>query len=399
MPATSPFELLAEELGAVAGRIERESAYRFAALVADVERKFAERELQIERLQKSLEITMAANFAHWDKITSDRVTSLKDGVDGKDGQSGAQGERGEKGADGAPGLRGETGLQGLQGIEGARGETGSVGEKGDRGEVGSQGERGEKGEQGESIKGEKGDQGEQGPQGEKGDQGEKGEAVQGPQGERGEPGAAGGRGESGVAGSVGPQGLKGEQGERGIEGAPGKLPKVKQWAEGVHYEGNVCTHKGGLYQALRDTAKEPYVGANALADWACLAAAGSDGKDGVDGRSLTIRDTFDPLQEYKALDVVTLDSKWFVAKKDNPGACPGPGWKAGPGIGKTGRPGERGGQGERGPKGEAGQSAPAITGWEVAADSYEVVPIMSDGSDGPAISLRELFAQFQGEAG
>jgi hypothetical protein len=352
MPEASPFELLAEELGAVAGRIEREASYRIAALIADVERKVAQQELQIERLQKTVETMIGGNIVVWDKLINDKLASLKDGVDGKDGPTGAAGERGEKGEQGSAGpagetgLRGEAGLQGLQGIEGARGETGSMGEKGDRGEVG----------------------------------------PQGPQGDKGEAGARGEKGDTGITGA---------SGERGEPGAVGKLPKVIKWIEGsVSYESDVVTHNGGLYQALKDTGKTP--GTN---DWLCLAAPGTDGKDGrdgEDGKSFTIRDTFDPQAKYKALDVVTLDSKWFVAKYDDPGACPGAGWKSGPGIGRTGKPGERGAQG---PKGDIGQAAQAIVGWDIRTKTYEAYPIMSSGTLGPPLPLRELFAQFQEEAG
>jgi hypothetical protein len=90
-----------------------------------------------------------------------------------------------------------------------------------------------------------------------------------------------------------------------------------------------------------------------------------------------------------------LDSKWFVAKKDDPGECPGPGWKGGPGIGKTGKPGP---QGERGLKGDA-ERALTIIDWETRTETFEIIPIMSDGSRGSAVSIRPLFEQFQVEAG
>jgi hypothetical protein len=319
MTATSPFELLAAELGAVAGRVEREAAYRIAALAADIERRFAERELQIERLHKSVEDLIASKVAEWDQVVADRMVTLKDGRDGADGKDGANG------VDGLPGSAGVAGEQGLQGLPGEKGEIGATGATG----------------------------------------------KDGVDGERGERGA---------------------QGERGIEGQPGKLPKVKQWIEGsVQYEGEVVTHGGGLYQALKDTGKIP--GTN---DWICLAAPGmngKDGRDGEDGISMNIRETFDPNEEYSELDVVTLDSKWFVAKHNKPGPCPGPGWKSGPGIGKTGKPGP---QGERGLKGDAGATLEIVT-WEINRETYEVSPIMSDGERGPVISLRNLFEQFQEE--
>jgi hypothetical protein len=319
MTANSPFELLAAELGAVAGRVEREAAYRIAALAADIERRFAERELQIERLHTFVEGMVANKFAEWDQIVADRMVTLKDGRDGADGKDGANG------VDGLPGSAGVAGEQGLQGLPGEKGETGATGATGKDGVNGERGERG-------------------------------------------------------------------EQGQRGNDGAPGKLPKVKQWIEGsVQYEGEVVTHGGGLYQALKDTGKIP--GTN---DWICLAAPGmngKDGRDGEDGISLRIRETYDPKEKYSELDVVTLDSKWFVAKHDDPGICPGPGWKSGPGIGKTGKPGP---QGERGLKGDTGAMVEIVT-WEINRETYEVSPIMSDGERGPVISLRNLFEQFQEE--
>jgi hypothetical protein len=319
MTATSPFELLAAELGAVAGRVEREAAFRIAALAADIERRFAEKELQLERLQKLLEGAVAGRIVQWDQIITDKVASLQNGKDGRDGKDGVDGK------DGLQGLAGVAGEQGLQGLPGAQGETGAVGATGKDGVDGTRGERGERGEQ-------------------------------------------------------------------GAQGQPGKLPKVKQWVEGsVQYEGEVVAHGGGLYQALKDTGKIP--GTN---DWICLAAPGMNGKDGrhgADGISMNIRETFDPNATYEELDVVTLDSKWFVAKHNHPGPCPGPGWKSGPGIGKTGKPGP---QGERGLKGDRGDTIEIVT-WEINRETYEVSPIMSDGERGPVISLRNLFEQFQEE--
>ena len=114
MPPTSHFDVLAAELGAVAGRIERESNLRNNALIADIERRYAEIELRLERLQKSLERSVNANIDEWDAQISDRIAALKDGKDGADGKEGAQG------AQGPAGERGETGLQGLQGAQGER---------------------------------------------------------------------------------------------------------------------------------------------------------------------------------------------------------------------------------------------------------------------------------------
>jgi hypothetical protein len=300
---------LAEELGAVAGQIEREANLRLAAAISDLQRHETERELRFHKLERLIE---------------ERLASLKDGEPGAPGRDGADGK------DGAPGMDGRNGDPGPQGQQG---------EPGERGEAGLQGLQGERGEQGES--GQQGERGEPGPQGERGDQGFLGNPGEvgpmGPQGERGEPGLAGPQGEPG---------LQGERGERGAQGDSGLLPMVRSWADEVHYASQVVTHGGGLYQALRDTAKEP-----PHADWICLAAPG---RDGSDGRSFTIRGTFRDGEDYAELDVVTLNGASFAAKRDNPGVCPGDGWQLVAMQGGRGKPGERGpagGRAERGPPG------------------------------------------------
>lgn len=125
--------------------------------------------------------------------------------------------------------------------------------------------------------------------------------------------------------------------EKGERGAPGALPTVQSWEDRVHYEGNVVAHAGATYQASRDTAKEP-----PHADWVCLAAAG---KDGAEGRSFAIRGTFDAAAAYLRLDVVAVNGASFAAKRDNPGACPGDGWQL---IAKQGGPGKPGDPGRAG---------------------------------------------------
>jgi hypothetical protein len=69
------------------------------------------------------------------------------------------------------------------------------------------------------------------------------------------------------------------------------------------------------------------------ADWICLATAGRDGK------TIAVRGTFDQSASYRRLDVVALNGGSFVALKDKPGPCPGPGWQL---IASPGRRGAAG---------------------------------------------------------
>lgn len=157
--------------------------------------------------------------------------------------------------------------------------------------------------------------------------------------------------------------------EPGKEGPPGKLAIVKEFAAGVHYEGDVRTHKGGTYQAIRDTATEPPDG-----DWICLAAPG---RAGADARQIAVRGTYDAEGYYGFLDVVALNGATFIAKHDEPGPCPGEGWQLMSAQGKTGKPGE-------GRKGDPGKAIKGDPGPPVVAatidDQGMLTLVNGDGS-------------------
>ncbi len=154
MASPSTLDVLAQELGAVAGRIEREAKLRLDAALSDIARKDAERELRVDRLAHELR---------------ERLVGLKDGVAGErgdQGERGLQGDRGERGDPGQNGEAGQPGERGLPGERGADGLPGAAGERGlpgDRGEIGPPGAAGERG-----LPGEAGQRGECGPPGEPG---------------------------------------------------------------------------------------------------------------------------------------------------------------------------------------------------------------------------------------
>jgi len=99
---------------------------------------------------------------------------------------------------------------------------------------------------------------------------------------------------------------------------------------------------------------------------------------------------FDPEREYRRFDLVSLHGAEWRAKCDAPGPLPGDGWALGS------KAGERGKRGEAGPRGERGMPAASIAEWRVR--DYRAVPVMSDGSLGPALDLSALFAQYHTEA-
>jgi hypothetical protein len=95
-----------------------------------------------------------------------------------------------------------------------------------------------------------------------------------------------------------------------------------------------------------------------------------------------VRGTFQSGTSYARGDLVVRDGASFVARRDNPGPCPGAGWQM------TAKQGARG---IAGPQGIAGKDSPRITKWELDVASYTATPIMSDGSRGPGLELRALF--------
>src|SRR5262249_61939926 len=104
------------------------------------------------------------------------------------------------------------------------------------------------------------------------------------------------------------------------------------------------------------------------ADRICLPTAGRD------GNSITVRGTFNETQEYRRLDVVARNGGSFVALKDAPGHCPGPGWQLFASPGKRGIAGPMGERGERGAKGDAGLSGATICGWTSDRGRYPATP-------------------------
>lgn len=202
----------------------------------------------------------------------------------------------------------------------------------------------------DGVDGEPGRDGVDGKDGAPGERGTDGlPGRDGVDGAPGRDGADGRDGERGLDGAAGRDGVDGAPGERGPEGPAGKLPIVRDWQDQVHYEGNVVNYAGACWQALRDTGREP-----PHSDWQLIAAAGRDGANGADGRSFVHRGTWIEVNSYSAMDVVALGGSSFVAKRDDPGPCPGEGWQLMASKGSRGPQGERGVPGERGPAGADG---------------------------------------------
>lgn len=239
----------------------------------------------------------------------------------------------------------------------------------------------------DGLPGERGPPGEPGPSGRDGEPGPRGESgLEGPRGQDGipgEPGPRGERGERGEPGESGERGEPGERGERGEQGPVGQLPIATEWTRGVHYTGTVVTCGGSLWQASRDTGEAP-----GHEDWTLLAAAGRDAKE------LAHRGTFDPLCSYGRNDLVALDGGAFVALRDDPGNCPGDGWRLLVARGKPGKPGERGERGERGLPGLDGRAGVGIA--DVAVEGFALIVSLTNG-DTIARDMKPMFEEYHAQ--
>jgi hypothetical protein len=184
--------------------------------------------------------------------------------------------------------------------------------------------------------------------------------------------------------------LRGQKGEKGDAGPPGSLPIVREWQpNSVTYQGDVVTCGGSTWQAVRDTAHAP-----GHEDWSLIAQRGGDGKD---AREMRVRGTYSEIENindpgpYRALDVVALDGGSFIARKDDPGPCPGPGWQM---IAARGPRGGSGPQGERGAQGPKGRDAASIVSF--GFEGFSAVLRMSDGAVYTA-DATPLFLRYQEE--
>jgi hypothetical protein len=120
--------------------------------------------------------------------------------------------------------------------------------------------------------------------------------------------------------------------------------------------------------------------------------------DTLRGRNLpgmpAIKGTYASGTIYNAFDIVALGNSSFIARRDNPGLCPGPDWQLLAGAGRRGPRGERGPMGMSGARGLNGLSAPTPAFWSVNRTTYTAVLRHVDGSMSPPLELRGLFEQF-----
>jgi hypothetical protein len=169
-----------------------------------------------------------------------------------------------------------------------------------------------------------------------------------------------------------------------------RLPLVKAWEpDAVHYTGDVVSHDGSVYQARKDTGKEP-----GHQDWILLARAG---RDGCDGCTPNVCGIFDAYKTYARLDIVECDGASYLARRDDPGFCPGDGWQILSRPGRRGDIGEIGPRGRKGERGAHGKAAPFVINWTLDRKNYRAIPTMSDGRAGKPLELRGLFEQFFSE--
>lgn len=90
----SPLDVLADELGAIAGRIERELRQGFEATIAKLEARAAALELQVLRGETDRSERLAAAVAELRERPGEAGPAGQDGADGRDGADGKEGPPG-----------------------------------------------------------------------------------------------------------------------------------------------------------------------------------------------------------------------------------------------------------------------------------------------------------------
>jgi hypothetical protein len=110
-----------------------------------------------------------------------------------------------------------------------------------------------------------------------------------------------------------------------------------------------------------------------------------------------IKGTFREGASYGFLNIVALNGSSFIARRDNPGPCPGDGWQLIASAGRPGKPGVKGERGEPGQRGERGPPGLNIQNWNLEPEKYLLTPMMEDGHEGPAANLRPFFEQYNEE--
>ena len=100
-------------------------------------------------------------------------------------------------------------------------------------------------------------------------------------------------------------------------------------------------------------------------------------------------------EKYRRLDIVTCDGGAFVARRDDPGACPGSDWAMLSMRGPKGEKGDVGLRGETGPPGSIGPRGRTISGWRIDEKRLCVYPVMDDGKLGSILDLNPLAAEIE----
>lgn len=116
MAATSPLEALADELGAVAARIERELRLTVSVMLAEIREEMS-----------GLRASRAESELRAERAIAERLTTLQDGPPGPQGEAGERGSPGEA-IIGPPGEPGPPGPPGATGEAGPPGEVPYLGE-------------------------------------------------------------------------------------------------------------------------------------------------------------------------------------------------------------------------------------------------------------------------------
>ena len=180
----------------------------------------------------------------------------------------------------------------------------------------------------------------------------------------------------------------GIDGEDGKNGAEGLMTQAVTYSKRLHKRGSIVKHLGGTWQSISENDEEP---TESSKEWRLIANGlksvemqgshilikMSNDEEFKTKVALEAKGAFDPEEKYEFLDVVMKSNNSWLATCDNPGECPGEGWKLFAKQGKTGKQGES-------IKGESGKSIKGEPGKSIKGEPGR------PGKDAKPLSTKEI---------
>jgi hypothetical protein len=182
-------------------------------------------------------------------------------------------------------------------------------------------------------------------------------------------------------GAPGAPGAPGPKGEAGAAGRDGRLRTVRDWSEGVHYEGEVVVRNGALFQCTQDTGHPLPM---------------KTGHASPARGAMVVRRRFAALGSLTAITTRSTSAPWAAARSSRSRTIrvfvPGMAGSSSRGRVKEESQGLVASAANGGPLACRRRQSPAGL-----SKRNSVIPVMFNGSHGPRLDLRPLFEHYNSQ--